>query len=342
MWVKGEIFRNLADAEGTAREALSGPMQISPFDRFDWFARTMAHCPPARFPLIARARAEGSDAWLVLAEDGRGKAQALASWYTLRFAPIFTGSPDEKVKGALLTAIARRIGKHAVGIRLPNMSEVDCALVARAFRRAGWSALTDETSCNWTIDVAGQSFAEYWAARPGELRSTVKRKSAKAAMDIVIHTDFDGVAWVDYESIYAESWKPDEGSNDFLRTMAQDAASRGGLRLGIGRIGGEAVAAQLWTVEHGIAIIHKLAHREAAAEFSPGSLLSAAMFERAIDTDHACLIDFGTGDDRYKRDWMDTRTPLFTLSLFNMRTVRGRASAARAKIAALVGRVRSR
>jgi CelD/BcsL family acetyltransferase involved in cellulose biosynthesis len=342
LWVKGEIFRNLADAEGTAREALNGDMQISPFDRFDWFARTMTHCAPAPYPLIARARAEGSDAWLVLAEDGRGKAQAMASWYTLRFGPIFTGAADDRVKGALLTAIARRISKHSSTIRLPTMSEADCVLVTRAFARAGWTARTQETSCNWTIDVAGQSFAQYWADRPGELRSTVKRKGAKAGMDITIHTDFDGVAWADYEAIYAESWKPEEGSNDFLRTMAQEAAADGTLRLGIGRIAGQAVAAQLWTVEHGVAIIHKLAHRESATEFSPGSLMSAAMFERAIDVDRVGLIDFGTGDDRYKSDWMDTRTPLFTLSLFNTRTVTGMAGAAKAKAAALVGRVRTR
>lgn len=342
LWVKGEIFRNLADARGSAAGSLDANAQPVLFDRIEWFERTMAHCPPAPSPLIARARAENCDGWLVLAEDGRGHATALASWYTLRFAPIFTGDPNDTVKRALLTAIARRISKRLVSIELAPMHEADCALVARSFARAGWSAVTTPKTGNWVIDVAGKSFAEYWSERPGDLRSTVRRKGAKAGMSIEIHTDFDGVAWADYESIYAESWKGEEGSGSFLRAMAQDAAARGALRLGIGRIDGEAVAAQLWTVESGIAIIHKLAYRESAAVLSPGSLLSAAMFERAIDVDHVDRIDYGTGDDRYKAAWTDLRNQLCTLSLYNKRTVRGVLGVFGAKLSALASRIRSR
>ncbi|CAN5276219.1 hypothetical protein BH09PSE3_BH09PSE3_07160 [soil metagenome] len=341
MWVKGEIFRNLTDAQGSAA-GLERSAQVSLFDRFDWFARTMEYCPPAPNPLIARARADGSDAWLFLTEDGQGKAFALASWYSLKFGPVFTGVPEDKTAVALLTAIARRIGKRLTTIRLAPMTAQNTSLLTRAFRRAGWSASATETSCNWTIDVTGQSFAEYWAARPGELRSTVKRKGSKTNLEITIIDRFDEEAWVEYEAIYADSWKPEEGSNQFLRAMAEEEGAAGNLRLGIGRIDGDPVAAQLWTVENGVAIIHKLAHRDSAAEFSPGSLMSAAMFERAIDVDKVNLIDFGTGDDRYKSDWMDNRAPLFTLTLYNKRTMAGVLGAIRAKVAKLVARARSR
>lgn len=215
-------------------------------------------------------------------------------------------------------------------------------MLTRAFRRARWSATATETSCNWTVDVAGLTFEEYWAGRPGELRSTVKRKGAKAGLEITILDHFDDDAWDDYERVYADSWKPEEGSNQFLRAMARDEGAAGNLRLGIGRIDGHPVAAQLWTTENGVAIIHKLAHRDSAAECSPGSLLSAAMFQQAIDVDKVSVIDFGTGDDRYKSDWMDTRAPLYTLQLFNTRTVAGLVGALRAKAGALVARVRSR
>lgn len=342
LWVKGEIFRNLAEARSAAVGSIDRASQPSLFDRLEWFERTMAHCPPAPYPLVARARAEGSDGWLMLAEDGRGHATALASWYTLRFSPIFSGDPDPKVKRAQLTAIARRISKKLVSITLAPMTADDCDLLAQAFARSGWAATRTEKTGNWTIDVSGLRFADFWEGRPGELRSTVKRKSAKAGMETTIYRDFDGMAWADYEAVYAESWKPGEGSGDFLRAMAQDAAAHGSLRLGIGRIGGEAVAAQLWTVENGTALIHKLAYRESASAFSPGSLLSAAMFESAIDNDRVNRIDYGTGDDRYKRDWTDTRTPLFTLSLHNLKTAQGLAGAAKARAAALVARLRSR
>jgi CelD/BcsL family acetyltransferase involved in cellulose biosynthesis len=341
LWVKGEIFRNLADAKGSAA-GLEREAQASLFNRFDWFARTMECCPPAPYPLIARARADGSDAWLFLAEDGYGKAFALASWYSLKFGPIFTGFPEDKTAAALLTAIARRVGKRLTSIHLAPMTSEHTDLLTRAFRRVNWSAYATETSCNWTIDVTGHSFAQYWAGRPGELRSTVKRKGAKAELEITIIDHFDDSAWADYESVYADSWKPEEGSNQFLRIMAEEEGAAGNLRLGIGRIGGDPVAAQLWTTEHGVATIHKLAHRESAAEFSPGSLLSAAMFENAIDVDNVDLIDFGTGDDGYKRDWMNSRSSLYTLTLFNKRTVAGAMGAMRAKVAALVASLRTR
>jgi len=61
----------------------------------------------------------------------------------------------------------------------------------------------------------------------------------------------------------------------------------------------------MWTVEGGTAFIHKLAHRESAKALSPGSVLSAALFRHVIDEDRVATIDFGTGDDPYKRDWME-------------------------------------
>jgi CelD/BcsL family acetyltransferase involved in cellulose biosynthesis len=79
----------------------------------------------------------------------------------------------------------------------------------------------------------------------------------------------------------------------------------GRLRLGIAEVDGQPVAAQFWTVEGGTAFIHKLAHDERFRKQSPGTLLSAAMFEHVIDRDRVALIDFGTGDDPYKREWME-------------------------------------
>ncbi len=342
MWVKGEIFGNLVDARGSAAGSLDRATQPRLFDRIEWFERTMAHCPPARHVLGARARLEGCDGWLMLAHDGAGRAVSLGSWYTLRFAPVFTGTPDVRVKRALLTAIARRITKRFFMIRLAPMTKEDCAIVAAAFRRCRWNATITAKTGNWRIDVSGRSFADYWADRPGELRSTVKRKRARSGMTVTIHRDFDDEAWADYERIYAESWKGEEGSPAFVRDMARDAAAHGSLRLGVAQIDGEAVAAQLWTVENGVAIIHKLAYLPAASEHSPGSILSAAMFEAAIDTDHVDLIDYGTGNDRYKQDWMDSRIELFTLTMHNLRSPRGIAGAVGTKMAALVATMRSR
>lgn len=325
----GRIFNNFTDAEPCVRDELERENVSSLFDRYEWFERTHAECPPLNQPIIAHAHDDGMDAWLFLAANDKGYAQALSSWYTLAYRPVFTAGLSGSQKIELLSVIAKQLRGQLSNISLSPMHLADSDITAAAFRKAGWIAVAQETDCNWTVNVAGQSFAKYWAARPGRLRKTIKSKSAKAKMDVEISTQFNVRAWTDYANIYAESWKPEEGALSFLRGMAQTEGNAGTLRLGIGHIGGTAVAAQLWTYENGRAIAHKVAHRESAAEFSPGSLLSAAMFEYVIDTDHAECIDFGTGDSGYKSSWMEDCAPLYTLSLFNPARMTGLLRAAK-------------
>lgn len=148
---------------------------------------------------------------------------------------------------------------------------------------------------------------------------------------------FDPADWQAYEDIYAASWKPEEGSPAFLRGFAEAESAAGRLRLGIARIDGTAVAAQFWTVEAGSAFIHKLAHREDAKVQSPGTALSAAMFEEVIDGDGVSLVDFGTGDDAYKRDWMEDIRPRYQIEALNPRSARSWPYLAKAALRRLVG-----
>lgn len=340
MWVKGEIFRDFDDVERVARGTLDRETQASPFDRLEWFRRTWTHCPSGDRPLIVRARTEGSDAWLFLAETANA-ATGLASWYTLAFRPVITGTPSDATARALIVAIARRLRPRLSSIMLDHVPEAEAELVRGGFARAGWIARVTPQVANWSIDVTGKSFAEFWAERPGQLRSTAKRKAAKIDLKTEIYDRFDAVAWGAYADVYADSWKPYEGSIPFLCAMAEEKGAAGALRLGIATLDGRAVAAQLWTVSHGRAIIHKLAHRQDVAELSPGTILSKAMFEHVIDKDGTNMIDFGTGDDRYKADWMDTRVMRMRVELYNPRKISGLFGAAKAGLRALVGRGRS-
>ncbi len=338
MWVKGEIFRDFDDVERAARGTLDREAQASPFDRIEWFRRTWTHCPPGNRPLIVRARTEGSDAWLFLAERTNGAAVGLASWYTLAFRPIITGTPTEMAVRALLVASARRLRARLSSITLDHVPEADAELLRTTFRAAGWITRVTPQVANWSIDVTGKSFADFWAERPGQLRSTAKRKAAKIDLETEIFDRFDAAAWDAYADIYADSWKPDEGSLVFLRAMAEEKGAAGALRLGIASLDARPVAAQLWTLSHGQAIIHKLAHRQDVTELSPGTILSKAMFEHVIDRDRVGLIDFGTGDDRYKADWMDTRVMRMRVELFNPRKPHGLFGAAKAELRALAAR----
>ena len=84
-------------------------------------------------------------------------------------------------------------------------------------------------------------------------------------------------------------------------------------------------------MENGTAYIHKLAHIEAAKPLSAGTTLSAALFEHAIDIDRVELVDFGTGSDSYKRDWMEANRPRYRLTCLDWRNPRAWSAIAKAR-----------
>lgn len=342
LWVKGELLTAL-DAPGLDPNGqLTRAAQPSLFQRLDWFRRVLGAEDDTPLPLIARAASERSLAWLFLMRDAGG-ARSISNWYSFAFSPVFAGDPTDAQQAAMLTAIARRLKNARPRLSRVVMTPVPTGVstqLQRAFRRSGWMIYTQHGSTSWTANVSGKSFDEYWAERPGQLRSTYKRKLGKADFSTEVFTRFDEAAWADYEAIYAESWKPEESHPDFLRALAESEGETGSLRLGICRIGGEAVAAQFWTVENGCALIHKLAHRTSAHESSAGTILSHAMFRHAIDRDRVDTIDFGTGDDGFKADWMDGATGLESITAFNPATFGGLAGAAREQLSRLAGRGR--
>jgi hypothetical protein len=324
-----ELFDSLEAVEADCAGDLD--RRPSLFERLGWFRLVAAHCPPPGRLLAARARSGARSTWLFLAEHG-GRGRAWGCWYSLRFGLV--GDPE----GA--EPIAKALRKRLSRLEISPLDDPEP--IASAFRRAGWVALVSPATISWRIATAGQDFESYWAERPGKLRSTAQRKAKAAKLDIEIHRAFDESAWAAYEEVYAASWKPEEGSPAFLRAMAEKEGEAGRLRLGIAGKDGRPLAAQLWTVEDGTAWIHKLAYREDSKSLSPGTVLSMAMFRAALDGDRVDRIDYGTGDDGYKRDWMGERATLWRIEAFNPRSPVGLAGAARAGLSALVRRLRSR
>lgn len=311
--VSVEYHHDLKEVQSDAELArlLSGEVQSAPFDRLEWWELLAEHCSLAPRLVIAR---NGRGA-VVLPLTGSGAhLTQLSNWYTFRFRPIISPGADAM---ALLTKLGRNLATRAHRVTLTGLPSEEADLIAAAFRNAGWIALREQSDVNHVLPLAGRDFAAFLAARPGKLRTTLKRKSGKVATQILTH--FDPAVWDAYEDIYAESWKPEEGSPAFLKAFAEAEGTAGRLRLGVAHDPeGRAIAAQMWTVEGGTAFIHKLAHRESARPLSPGSVLSAALFRHVIDVDKVSMVDFGTGDDPYKRDWMEQVRPRWQLDLIRL------------------------
>jgi hypothetical protein len=303
----------------------------SPFERRDWFAALEGSV--AR-PLYAVAEDASGSLIFPLQHAGR-RLEALLNWYAFTWRPL--GSAYASAD-SLTIALARDLASkssHVVLDRLPD-EDGTARLLERAFVRSGCVVVREPCDTNRVLDVVGRSFADYLAERPGPVRTTLKRKAKK--VDVELFERFDEGAWAAYEDIYAESWKPSEGDPALLRRFAEREGAAGRIRLAVARHQGEAVAAQFWTVDEGTAYIHKLAHRESAKPLSPGTTLTAALMERVIDGDGVTQVDFGTGDDPYKRDWMDGERTRYRLQCWRKDDPRNWPAIARRKLRALVSR----
>ena len=316
--MKGEYHHNFLTAQAAAAGALDRDRQPSLFDRLEWIETLHRMALRDRAPLLVGARGDAESLWLPLMQAGTGHYAALANWYNFHWRPIFNGAQGEIEKLALLREAALTVRGQARRLTLSPLPDEDhsASLIANAFRQAGWVVFQEQCDQNHVLHVKGRSFDSYWEGRPSRLKNTVKRKGKSGLVSIRIERDYTPATWADYERVYARSWKPHEGSPEFLRQIAEREALAGALRLGLAYIDGQPVAAQFWTVENGSALIHKLAYDERHVQASPGTLLSAAMFQHVIDVDRVDLVDYGTGSDGYKAEWMEAVRPRYRLELF--------------------------
>ncbi|MFC3099596.1 GNAT family N-acetyltransferase [Altererythrobacter lauratis] len=273
-----------------------------PFARVEWFAALEAAGARAFLPM---ARDSSGTIVLPLMRGAKG-LEVLTNWYAFTWAPLESAgaSPD------LLDLLARSLRSHV--LTLSKLDEATADRLAATFRRAGFFVRRDICDTNHFLAIDGRSFAEYLASRPGALRTTLKRKAKKVV--VRLSRRFDADDWAAYEAIYAASWKPAEGDPALLRAFAKQESARGHYLFGMALADGQPVAAQFWSVEDGTAYIHKLAHLPAAEALSPGTTLTAALMEQVIDRDRVAEVDFGTGNDSYKADWMDAVRPRFALT----------------------------
>lgn len=309
-------------------QALTAPAAAAPFDRAEWYALL---AQTGLTPLIAIASDADNAAALALTEDG-GRITPLRNWYSFTWRQL---APEGVAGDRLLEAIARQLKTRGHRVTLEPVPGEDGSAerLARAFRAAGWQVAVEECDTNHVLDVRGRSFAEYWDSRPGQLRTTLKRKAKKVETEVLTH--FDAEVWAEYETIYAASWKPAEDQPAMLRAFAQSEGEAERLRLGVARAEGLAVAAQCWTVENGVAYIHKLAHLESHKPLSAGTTLSAALFQHVIDIDKVALVDFGTGDQSYKADWMEAVRPRFRIDCLDVRQPKAWAPLAKRMLLAM-------
>jgi len=264
----------------------------------------------------------------------------LSNYYSSLFAPMVwptpgAAAPDAASQTSLWQTFAQAMRAYPARWPVLRFDPLDTqsgffTSFESALRQAGYQVGRYFCFGNWYLQVAGRSFVDYQNHLPSALRHSIsrgqRRLSKQGTWRIDIQQQLDAhleSAIRDFVAVYQKSWKGPEPNTEFIPALARMAAAQGWLRLGVLRLDGQAIAAQLWLVKGGKASIFKLAYVTGFERFSAGSVLTAALMQHVMEVDRVQEVDYLTGDDAYKRDWMSHRRERWGLVAFDRRTLAG-------------------
>ena len=270
-------------------------------------------------------------ALLVLCSEQNGHHKYLYS-LTNYYSPIFDliFNPNEISRQDALKLMVEQNHKFFKAFERIDLYPLTSAVkqdFQKAFNYRWLNSVEYLKSTNWKLTLdSDQKPQDYFSSR---IRNTIKRKQKKfdalanAQMRIVSKPADVNQAIEQYESVYSKSWKVPEPYPEFIRKLVAQAATQHYLRLGIAEIEQKAVAAQIWFVVDDEAYIFKLAYDPDYKHLSIGTLLTAHMFETITQTTKISVVDFLTGDDHFKKDWMNQSSPLYGLQVANLTKYNG-------------------
>ncbi|MCG5497531.1 GNAT family N-acetyltransferase [Ectothiorhodospira variabilis] len=348
-----QVFGSLAALPEGCQALFDEAAPHHPFCTWPWFECMTNHAlAPGDEPRFLVAWAPGGQPACVLpclVEKSRPRRwRALQNFYAPFFRPVMAGGGlGEQGLRAIVSHLRETPGlcdALDLGPVCPDdplMGQLEMAL-----REAGFLVKPYFRFGNLYLPTQGVGWSRYLASRPGALRSTLRRKAQRlerlheVRFRLYEHTKDLTEAVAGYKAVYASSWKKPEPFPGFMPGLIAMAAKAGMLRLGVLEVEGTPVAAQLWLTHYGRAYIYKLAHDPHFDSFSPGTLLTAYMMAVALDRDRVVEVDFLTGDDAYKWDWMTHRREQWGLLAMNRGTWVGRALMVREFAAGRMGWLR--
>ncbi|MDM4764896.1 GNAT family N-acetyltransferase [Pelomonas sp. SE-A7] len=258
---------------------------------------------------------------LLTARTLDAKVQSLANYYTALYAPVLAPGLTDVQLSTLIRAIQRdHRGLSSFQFFPMAIEAASFRTLQSALRLANLISFPYFCFGNWYL-AQQESWAAYLAQRSSKQRNTISRMTKKLQADggrveIIIEDDIErGIAA--YEVVYAASWKQPEPYLGFVPGLINFCRSRGWLRLGVVWLGDKPIAAQIWIVANGRADIYKVAYDEGYKSYSPGTVLTAALMQHALDVDRVHEVDYLIGDDPYKQTWMSHRRERWGLVAYN-------------------------
>ncbi|MCB1667788.1 MAG: GNAT family N-acetyltransferase [Pseudomonadales bacterium] len=213
------------------------------------------------------------------------------------------------------------------------------SLVHQSLRNAGYYVQVYDNSYNQYEVTTDLDYEGYFQSRSSNHRYNVRRRERnlekEGRVKFELCTDdkdaekfqklLDG-----YILSSVVSWKePGSMVSKGILDLIKLTAERGCMRLGVLYLDDRPVAAQYWVVSGGVASCLRLGYDEKYKKEAPGVVLTGFMIQHLLDQDGVGLLDYGYGNDEYKKKWTKDSRFYVGFMAFNSSTWRGRYFAAK-------------
>ena len=313
---------------------MSDPSTNHPFDLSDiWLETFTSHIFPGNKIILSSFTGNRStDYWQYRyykkPNVGRLKATAIlpvANYYTAYNYPLYSKG-GIKLYNHFYDELSRHYWDFLDFGPIPDDSTIVNEIINAAKNR-GLFCETYYQHTNWYLLLNSRSFEEYVTSLPKRVRNTIKRKGSKLnatpSAELIIYSGTDAEKHIEqFQEVYEKSWKSEEGHPEFITDIMVQFAKLGWIRLGFVYLDGIPIASQFWIVKDDTAFIYKLAYVEGFEKLSAGTLLTYKLMEQVIKHDNVKRVDFLTGNDRYKKEWMSHCRELWGVRVYN-RTTKG-------------------
>ena len=318
------------------------------FASLEWFELLLLHGlgGPSQPVQLMLLHDDARQNWVCLPLLGSPASISLSNYYSSLFSGLCWSTQGVASASMLpepqdCLALCQCLRQQTPPCQVLNLSPLDSESPFFTHMRAALSQAgfwVDSYFCfgNWYLRVDSRSFANYYPTLPSALRHSIARGQRRLQRHGPWHIRIQQApdaslpkATAAFVQVYAQSWKSPEPQAQFIPELIHLAATQGWLRLGLLYLDERPVAAQLWLVKGAKAHIFKLAYVGGFERFSAGSVLTQAMMRHVLDVDQVQEVDYLTGDDAYKRDWMSHRRERRGLVAFAPDTVQGVWRAAR-------------
>ncbi len=252
---------------------------------------------------------------------------SLTNYYSPKYKILTNGLAPDRLDLVLecLDGLAPSWGKFTID----SLDEADCSELKKSVNFFKYPSSRLFHFANWYLPVLGRTYDEYFSELSPRVKNTVTRKYRafekleNAEIKIFKALDKVEAAINDFQAVYKNSWKRPEPYPEFIPGLIKLAAEQQALRLGIIYLRGVPIAAQLWFVADQTAYIFKLAYDEEYKKYSAGTILTASLMRHVIDIDKVEVVDFLSGDDEYKKEWMSCRRERFSICFYNFWSIYG-------------------